>query len=156
MCNKYSNLRVLILVGIFWVFVGAVSADENRYAVVQEDSAEVYQHRRSQKEHEFVLEKDQRVVVLGTKGSMVKIREDSGRDGWVSKEKVKIIDKSATYSFGDAEVMGYLDDPTPFYILDTENPDEEVLQLNRSFQPLLKSNFDKHTAERMIETREKG
>ncbi len=158
MCNNRLKINVLLIAGVVLSVLATAHAKQENYAVAREDGVPVFQSRGNVGESEpfFSLENEERVVVLGIRGAAMKIRDSEGRDGWVSSEKVKIIRKSATYSFDDAEVMGHLDDPTSFFILDSEAPEEEVLNLNRSFKPLLKNNLDQYTVERINEIEEKG
>jgi hypothetical protein len=50
--------------------------------------------------------------------------------------------------FDDAEVIGYLDNPTPVYIIDADNPNADPIKLDRSFADALRENVDRETIER--------
>jgi hypothetical protein len=68
--------------------------------------------------------------------------------GWVLKSEVVILQKSKTFAFGDAEVLGYLDNPTPIYIIDGSDQDRTPLNLERSFKEELRKNTDRETIDR--------
>ena len=57
--------------------------------------------------------------------------------------------RSQKFIFDDAEVQGYLDNPSPVYIMDTNDPDSEPITLDRCFKELLKINIDKETIQRI-------
>lgn len=56
--------------------------------------------------------------------------------------------RSRKFTFDDTEVQGYLDNPTPIYIMDTDDPNSEPITLDRSFREALKINIDRETIER--------
>jgi hypothetical protein len=68
----------------------------------------------------------------------------------VEKRLVITIGKSKTFVFDNAEVMGYLDAPTPVYIIDSDDPNAERIYLDRSFKDALRDNVDKETIERQV------
>lgn len=53
------------------------------------------------------------------------------------------------YQFEDAEVLGYLDNPTPVYIIDSDNINGDPIKLDRSFAEEIKENVDRETLERL-------
>jgi len=81
------------------------------------------------------------------------VRTSSGDEGYVPKnELTKISAKSSaskSMAFEAAEVMGYLDNPTPVYIVDIDDPNADPITLDRSFKDALKENVDKETMERL-------
>jgi hypothetical protein len=50
--------------------------------------------------------------------------------------------------FDNADVIGYLDNPTPVYIIDAEDPNSDPINLTRSFKDALRVNVDQETIER--------
>ena len=56
-------------------------------------------------------------MVLGSKGDEYKVSDGKGDVGWIDKASVKEVGPSETVTFGNADVYGYLDNPTPIYIL---------------------------------------
>ena len=63
-------------------------------------------------------------------------------------EDVKKPDTS--YTFSKIEIVGYADNPTPFYILDADDGTNIMVDLDRSFLRNLKWNVDKETVGRTI------
>ena len=87
--------------------------------------------------------------VLDSKRDMHKIKTSDGTIGWVEKKDVSVLSgKSKTFVFDNAEVVGYLDNPTPVYIIDTDDPNADPISLDRSFKDALRENIDKETVER--------
>ena len=95
----------------------------------------------------FTVNADERLCITEQAKDWYKIWVN-GKIGWVQKSEVVILQKSKTYSFGDAEVLGYLDNPTPVYIIDGEGKDKSPLNLERSYKEELKKNSDRETIER--------
>lgn len=90
-----------------------------------------------------------RLQVLDSKRDMHKIKTSDGTIGWVEKKDVSVLSgKSKTFVFDNAEVVGYLDNPTPVYIIDTDDPNADPISLDRSFKDALRENIDKETVER--------
>jgi hypothetical protein len=89
--------------------------------------------------------------VLDAKGSSFKVRTSSGTEGWVQKSDVNKAQqrKDRSFAFEAAEVIGYLDNPTPVYIIDMDDPNADPITLDRSFKDALKENVDKETMERL-------
>jgi len=94
------------------------------------------------------------LTILDTKKNHYKVRTASNDEGYVQKnELTKVSSKSAaskTMHFEAAEVMGYLDNPTPVYIVDIDDPNADPITLDRSFKDALKENVDKETMERLV------
>ena len=56
-----------------------------------------------------------------------------------------------SYLFKSVEIVGYQDNPTPFYILDANGGENMIVELNRSFSDALKHNVDKEQIIRINE-----
>ena len=96
----------------------------------------------------FTVDAVARMEVLQTTKEHYKIRWN-GQEGWVEKRLVSAASRgSKTFMFEDAEVIGYLDNPTPVYIIDAADQDRDPIKLDRSFAEALKENVDKETVER--------
>lgn len=88
-----------------------------------------------------------RLKVLKTSRNHYQIKTPDGLKGWVEKRLVASAAGKA-YSFDDAEVIGYLDNPTPVYIIDADSRDATPIKLDRSFAEALRENVDRETVER--------
>jgi hypothetical protein len=89
-----------------------------------------------------------RLTVLAKKGRFYEVKTADGTTGWVEDRLVVATGKSKTFVFDNADVIGYLDNPTPVYIIDTDDPNADPINLDRSFKDALRENVDKETVER--------
>jgi hypothetical protein len=96
----------------------------------------------------FKVGPEDRLLIIDTKGDHYKVQNAEGANGWIEKRLVISIGKSKTFVFDNAEVVGYLDNPTPVYILDSDDPNAERIVLDRSFKDALRDNTDKETVDR--------
>jgi hypothetical protein len=96
----------------------------------------------------FKVGPEDRLLIIETKGDHYKVQNPEGASGWIEKRLVISIGKSKTFVFDNAEVVGYLDNPSPVYILDSDDPNAERIYLDRSFKDALRDNTDKETVER--------
>jgi hypothetical protein len=80
-----------------------------------------------------------------------KVRTPDGTVGWVEKQLVVATGKSKTFIFEGADVFGYLDNPTPVYIIDADDPNANPISLDRSFSDALRENVDRETVERQVD-----
>jgi hypothetical protein len=119
-----------------------VSPKENNVGVYKNQIREVYETPV------FKVGSEDRLLVLESKGDHYKVQNSEGASGWIEKRLVISIGKSKTFVFDNAEVVGYLDNPTPVYILDSDDPNAERIYLDRSFKEALRDNTDKETVER--------
>jgi hypothetical protein len=88
-----------------------------------------------------------RLKILDSKREYYKVQTADGLTGWIEKRLVASAAGKA-FMFDDAEVIGYLDNPTPVYIIDADNKDATPIKLDRSFAEALKQNVDRETVER--------
>ena len=91
-----------------------------------------------------------RLTVITKKGRFYQVRTPDGQTGWIEDRLVVATGKSKTFVFDNADVIGYLDNPTPVYIIDTDDPNADPINLDRSFKDALRENVDKETVERQI------
>jgi hypothetical protein len=145
------RLSHLLLLMVF--VTTAVFADRNdnrKYVQAKEGIVGVYKNqiRQVYEEALFKANPEDRLVVLDSKGDSYKVQNAEGQTGWVEKRLVIQLGKSKSFTFESAEVIGYLDNPTPVYILDSDDPNAERIYLDRSFKDALKDNVDKETVER--------
>jgi hypothetical protein len=139
---------------IFLVFAMAATAvwaaETKKYVQPKEGEVGVYKNqvRQLYEQPVFKVGPDDRLLILDSKGDRYRVQNVDGQTGWVEKKLVVSIGKSKTFVFDNAEVVGYLDNPTPVYILDSDDPNAERIYLDRSFKDALKDNVDKETTER--------
>ncbi|MCL2182181.1 MAG: hypothetical protein FWB85_01760 [Chitinispirillia bacterium] len=93
------------------------------------------------------------VSVTEVKRNHLKIRTSSGIEGFVERKDLSKASNAAAknraFAFEAAEVVGYLDNPTPIYIIDMDDPNADPISLDRSFKEALKENVDKETMDRL-------
>ncbi|MCU0609516.1 MAG: hypothetical protein MUF22_07105 [Chitinispirillaceae bacterium] len=121
-----------------------------QYVQPKEPNVGVYKNqiRQLYEEPIFKVGADDRLLIIDQKGDHFKVQDAIGQTGWVEKRLVVKIGKSKTFVFENAEVVGYLDNPTPVYILDSDDPNAERIYLDRSFKDAVRENVDKETIER--------
>ncbi len=126
------------------------SAEAKKYVQAKQNDVGVYKNqiREVYEQPIFKVGTDDRLLILESKGDHYKVQNAEGQVGWVEKRLVVAIGKSKTFIFDNAEVLGYLDAPTPVYILDSDDPNAERIYLDRSFKDALRDNVDKETVER--------
>ncbi len=124
----------------------------DKFVVPNKDGVGVYKNeiRQLYEQPISTVGTSDRLQVLGTKGGFYKIKDASGQVGWIEKKEVATAGKSKTFVFDNAEVVGYLDNPTPVYIMDTDDPNADPINLDRSFKDALRENVDKETVERQV------
>jgi len=146
------RLSVLILLVVF--ASTSVFAQKNdagkKYVQAKESIVGVYKNqvRQMYEEALFKVGPDDRLLVLDNKGDSYKVQSAEGQTGWVEKRLVIQLGKSKTFTFESAEVIGYLDNPTPVYILDSDDPNAERIYLDRSFKEAIRENVDQETIAR--------
>lgn len=103
--------------------------------------------RKLNEEALFTAGVDDRLQVLATGHNAYKVKGANGQIGWVEKRLVAST-SGKKFTFDNAEVQGYLDNPTPVYIIDADNKDAQPIKLDRSFADALRQNVDRETVER--------
>ena len=141
----YRILMIMVMAAVaIW------AADTKKYVQPKESNTGIYKNqiRQVYEQPVFKVGPDDRLLILDSKGDSYKVQNVDGQTGWVEKKLVVSIGKSKTFVFDNAEVVGYLDNPTPVYILDSDDPNAERIYLDRSFKDALRDNVDKETTER--------
>jgi hypothetical protein len=143
--NKVSAVLLMAGMALF-------AADNQKYVQAKEGSVGVYknQTREVYEQPTYKVSNTDRLQVIGSKGEFYQVKNAEGQVGFVEKRLVVTIGKSKTFVFENAEVMGYLDAPTPVYIIDSDDPNAERIYLDRSFKDALRDNVDKETIERQV------
>lgn len=138
------------MIVILALAVTSVTFAADKFVTPTKDGAGVYKNqiREVYEEPLFTVGTTDRLQVVGSKSRHYKIKTPSGQVGWIEKRSVIATGKSKTFVFDNADVIGYLDNPTPIYIIDTDDPNADPINLNRSFKDALRENVDKETVER--------
>jgi hypothetical protein len=126
------------------------AAEAKKYVQPKESNVGVYKNqvRQVYEQPVFKVGPEDRLLILDSKGDSYRVQNVEGKNGWVEKGLVVSIGKSKTFVFDNAEVVGYLDNPTPVYILDSDDPNADRIYLDRSFKEALRDNTDQETTER--------
>jgi hypothetical protein len=147
-------MRLTMLSAIILAFVMGAAFGQQRggakWVQPTKDGTGIYKSeiRQPYEQPAFTADATARMEVLETTKEHFKIRLN-GQVGWVEKRLVTAASRgSRTFMFEDAEVIGYLDNPTPVYIIDAADQDRDPIKLDRSFADALKENVDKETVER--------
>jgi hypothetical protein len=120
-----------------------------KFVQPKEDGVGLYQNetRAVNEQALFRAKLDDRLQVLATGRDHFKVRTDAGQVGWIEKRLV-VSTSGKQFMFDDAEVIGYLDNPTPVYIIDADSKDATPIKLDRSFADALRENVDRETVQR--------
>ncbi|MFW5960278.1 MAG: hypothetical protein ACOCSE_04080 [Chitinivibrionales bacterium] len=119
-----------------------------KYVQAKRNGVKIYESKTRDLNESAIKEIDRgkSMEVLSSSGDKYKVDVD-GTEGWVEK-RLTARASGKEYTFDDAEVTGYLDNPTPIYIVDADNQDKTPVQLDRSFAEALKQNVDMETIKR--------
>jgi len=142
-------MKTVIL--ILTIAVTVINAGVRKsYVIPVKNNVGVYQNRTRKlfERSLFTLTPNDRCIVMGEKERSIKIQDSQGRVGWVKRRLVKPVGPNATFVFDTTSVMGYLNNPTPIYILLSERDEYTRLRLDRSFSEELSVNVDRETIAR--------
>jgi len=145
------RLKFIPLVLIALVATGAFAQkDAKKYVTPTKEDVGAFKNevRELYEKPLFTVGSNDRLLILETGKQSYKIQKGDGGTGWVEKRLVVTTGKSKSFVFDDAEVIGYLDNPTPVYIIDADNPNADPIKLDRSFADALRENVDRETIER--------
>lgn len=142
------SISVLISFAFFVVSV-ALAADP-KFVQPKSNNVGIYaNYTRGVNENAVVkVGVNDRLRVIDSKRDFYKVQTADGVVGWIEQRLVASAAGKA-FMFDDAEVIGYLDNPTPVYIIDADNKDATPIKLDRSFAEALKQNVDRETVERI-------
>lgn len=141
--------NIMIIMAISLVAVEA--GNQQRYVIPVKNKARVYENmpRKVNESALFSLGQSDRAIVLEEKEDALKIEDLQGRTGWVERRLVRSVSAGIQFVFGNEKILGYLDDPTPIYVLGTNRPGDHGILLDRSFRNELATNVDRSTLERV-------
>jgi hypothetical protein len=149
----------LSLLTIIVVFSASMLFAADRYVAPTKDGIGIFKNQiRELYEKPIVsVGTSDRLQIVESKGTFHKVKTGDGTVGWVEKSAVKNVSAASggnsanrSFVFDNAEVIGYLDNPTPVYIMDTDDPNADPINLDRSFKDALRENVDKETVERQV------
>ncbi|MDG5816096.1 hypothetical protein QA601_13465 [Chitinispirillales bacterium ANBcel5] len=146
---RLSKWSVLLVVSICSAAFAqtVVTPNSDGVGVYENEIREVYENPI------FTVDRNDNLTVVETQARHYKVRTGGGQVGWVERNRVSAVSsdegRSRTFVFDNAEVVGYLDNPAPVYIMDTDDPGAEPISLDRSFKDALRQNIDRETLERI-------
>ena len=142
---RLSKLSLILALAI-----SVFAAD--KYVQPTKDGVGIFKNeiRELYEEPIFTVGTSDRLTVMTEKRDHIRVKAPNGQTGWIEKRMVVTTGKSKTFVFDNAEVVGYLDNPTPVYIIDTDDPNADPINLDRSFKDALRENVDKETIERQV------
>jgi hypothetical protein len=145
---KLRFLSVFIIV--LMASLAFAQKDSKKYVTPTKDDVGAFKNevRELYEKPSFTVGTNDRLLILETGKQAYKVQKNDGTTGWVEKRLVVTTGKSKSFVFDDAEVIGYLDNPTPVYIIDADNPNADPIKLDRSFADALRENVDRETIER--------
>jgi len=142
----------LLCIGVLIGAATAAGKTGDKFVQPAKDSLAVYKnatHEASEQPVGYVNSAD-KLLVVGSDKINYKIELPAGGgNGWIGKNQAIVAGKNTTIIFNDAEVIGYLDNPTPVYIIDSDNPNADPIKLDRTFANVLTDNLDRNTVEQM-------
>jgi hypothetical protein len=144
------RLKSIICAFLAAIVLTTVSAwAQEKYVQPTKDDVGIYKNeiRELYEKPLFSVGTNDRLLVLESKSKAYKVKVND-KTGWVEKRLVASSGKNKTFNMSDQEVIGYLDNPTPVYIMDGMGPNEDPIKLERSFSDALHENVDKETVER--------
>jgi hypothetical protein len=152
--NKELSMRLNKVLG--FVILAAIgcavfAADQGqKYVSPTKDGIGIFKNETRQLYEQPVttVGPQDRLVVIENGRSCYKVKSPGGTVGWIEKSACVATGKSKTFIFDNAEVIGYLDNPTPVYIMDADDPNADPINLDRSFKDALRENVDRETIER--------
>ncbi len=145
--------RVAFTCVLLALFVSiTTAADARKYVTPKKNGAGVYENeiRKLNEQPVVTVDTEDRLTVLKESRDKYYV-EAQGKKGWIDKAAVVAVGKSKTFVFDNADVIGYLDNPTPVYIIDADDPNANPITLDRSFKDALRENVDRETVERQVD-----
>jgi hypothetical protein len=143
-----------LIYGVFMfvaMCVGVVLAQEAKFVQPTKGDVGLYQNeiRGLNEQALAMVGVDDRLQILKSGRNNYQVKTASGQVGWVEKRFV-VATSGKKFMFDDAEVIGYLDNPTPVYIIDADSKDATPIKLDRSFADALRQNVDRETVDRQV------
>ena len=150
---RFKVVAFLSIVLLASVCFSANKSKDKQFATPKSEDVAIYKNevRALNEKPLYTAGTRSRLVVLDDHKDKYKVKNDAdGQIGWIEKSQVVITGNTRAFVFDDAEVIGYLDNPTPIYIIDANDPNADPIKLDRSFADALRQNVDKETVERQV------
>ena len=146
--KKYICLCMIMIV--FNLFAGYPA--KNLYVMPEYDNVGVYENRvRMLNENSvFRVNQEARLLVLEIGDDCYKVRDGSGRTGWIEKRHVALSKDVCSLEFDPKDVTGYDDDKPMVIIHDYDGEEDTRIKLDRSFAENLKCNVDREALHRQV------
>ena len=152
--NKRSLIFTALMIAVFCMSVFA----QRERQMVPKKEARIFANevREPYETPVFTATEKDVLTILEAKRNHFRVSTPSGITGWVERNALKDMPRtgggssaSARMVFEGADVIGYLDNPTPVYIIDMDDPNADPITLDRSFKDALRENVDKETMQRV-------
>ncbi|KMQ51689.1 hypothetical protein CHISP_1446 [Chitinispirillum alkaliphilum] len=147
--SKWSLIIIVAACATVFARERMVQADQNNLGIYRNETRELYEQPIT------TVSRGTNLTILDTRPPHYRVRTPSGEEGWVERRLVSAVSSAATgptsraFVFDDADIVGYLDNPAPVFIMDTDDPGSDPITLDRSFKDALKQNIDRETMERL-------
>ena len=144
-------MTAVLCIGLFIGAASAAGKPSDKFVQPVKDSTSIFKnsaHNASDLPLAVVNSQD-KLLVIGADRLNYRVQLPSGENGWIDKNMAIVSGKSTTLVFEDAEIIGYLDNPTPVYIIDSDNPNADPIKLDRTFANVLTDNIDRNTVDQM-------
>ncbi len=150
------SLIITFALGVTVYSQTVVRTDQNNTGIYLNETREMYEEPVAR------VSRGTQLTVLETTSRNYRVRTADGDEGWVERRLVSDVapqegsrargsrNPSTAFVFDDAEVQGYLDNPAPVFIMDTDDGGSDPITLDRSFKDALKQNVDRETMERLM------
>ena len=147
---RFTSLAVVTILALAVAASAQRGGGNQKYVSPTKEGVGVYKNETRQlyEQPMSTVGAQDRLLVLGEGRISYKVKLASGEVGFIEKAACVATGKSKTYVFDNADVIGYLDNPTPVYIIDADDPNSDPINLTRSFKDALRVNVDQETIER--------
>lgn len=149
---KGENMRIFtILIGIVLIY-SSFAFSAIQYVQPKSNNVGLYKNEK-RGVNETAIKKvniNDRLKILKKKRNHYRVSTDDGTIGWI---EIRLCASASgkSFMFDDAEVIGYLDNPTPVYIIDADSKDATPIKLDRSFAEALRENIDREAVQRQTQ-----
>jgi hypothetical protein len=143
-------MRMLIIIVASLCFQQIVASTPQRYGIPRCTNVGVYENetRKPYDTALCTLSSTDRVGIIDAKEEKYLIKSEDGRIGWVEKSCIAITERSSLLLFENKDIVGFLNEVSPIYIIAGTDPSDIPLRIDRSFKEQLLSNQEKASFQR--------